>query len=374
MKASIRLGRIAGVPLAAHWSAMVFPLLVAQILGTTILPRADRGASAAAVWLVAFVVALALVGCLVLHELAHAIVARRKGLAVDGITLWMLGGVTTIRGEMDSPRADLAVAIAGPATSLLCGAVSALAAVALVTVNAPQVVVSGAAWLAFTNGVLAAFNLLPGAPLDGGRVLRAAIWWRTGDRRRAEERAAQAGRTTGFLLMALGGLDVLTLGDVVGGLWLAMIGWFLLTAAQAEAAAVQRRDALTGVTAAAAVDASTSILPSYLHADAAARRAVMDDAEFCPVVDLAGHLVGVVDVDHLVQAALMQAEAPVARVMAPLPPLRLTTPDTPLVQALEQAGGRLPLVVVDHDTIVGVVTPRSVQRMLRRELVAAGSG
>ena len=372
MRPSIRLGRIAGIPLAAHWSAIVFPLLVAEILGATVLPGAAKGASRAADWLVAVAVAIALVACLVLHELAHAIVARRRGLAVDGITLWMLGGVTTIRGEAASPRADFAVAIAGPATSLLCGVVSAIVAVLLAAVNVPTVAVAGMTWLAFTNGVLAGFNLLPGAPLDGGRVLRAAVWWRTGDRQRAEQRAARAGRTTGFVLMALGGLDVLTLGDLVGGVWLAMIGWFLLTAAQAESKAVQTRDALTGVTAAAAIDATASVLPGYLHADAAARRAVADDAEFCPVIDLAGHLIGIVDVDQLVQAALMDAQAPVAKVMRPVPGGRLTSPDTPLVDAMERAGGRLPLVVVDHDTIVGVVTPRSVQRALRRELVAAG--
>lgn len=372
MKPSVRLGRIAGIPVAAHWSAIVFPLLVAQILGTTVLPHAAKNASPAAQWTVAVAVAAALVGCLVMHELAHAIVARRRGHAVDGITLWMLGGVTTVRGEADNPRGDFAVAIAGPATSMLCGGASALVALLLATIGAPAVVVAGTTWLAFANGVLAAFNLLPGAPLDGGRVLRAAIWWRTGDRRRAEERAARAGRTTGLMLIALGGMALLALGDIVGGLWLALIGWFLLTAAQAESNAYQAKDALAGVKTVAAAEPSPSIIPSYLHVDVAARRAVTDDAEFCPVVDLSGRLVGIVDVDHLVQAALMEPETPVANVMQILPPARLSSPEVPLVIAMERAAGRLPLVLVDHEKIVGVVTPRSVQRVLRRELIATG--
>ena len=166
---------------------------------------------------------------LLAHELAHAVVARHYGMHVQRITLWMLGGMTSLEGEPPSPRADAFVAGAGPLTSLLAGGISALLAW---SVGGAGLVGAALVWLAGINIVLAVFNLLPGTPLDGGRLLRALLWWRYHDRERAEVGAARAGQALGIALMVLGFLEVLA--GSVTGLWLALIGWFVISGAAVE--------------------------------------------------------------------------------------------------------------------------------------------
>ncbi|MGV9536097.1 M50 family metallopeptidase [Streptosporangium sandarakinum] len=167
---------------------------------------------------------------LLAHELAHALVARRAGVSVKSITLWLLGGVTEFDGEVGSPRAELRISLAGPVTSaLVAGAALAVAAAA----RGVPVVWSALVWLATVNGVLAVFNMLPGAPLDGGRVLHAVLWWRCGDRERADRVAARAGQSLGMALIAAGVVQTLVWSPM-GGLWTALVGWFLSGSARSE--------------------------------------------------------------------------------------------------------------------------------------------
>jgi Zn-dependent protease len=186
--------------------------------------------------------AVAFFATLLAHELGHAVVARRAGPRVEGITLWLLGGVAKLDGEAANPRAELGIAAVGPLISLvLAASVVAVSAVA----GLPRLVVASVAWLARINLLLAIFNLLPAAPLDGGRVLRGLLWWRTQDRLRSAVVAARMGRLLGALLIGLG-FGEFVVGAAISGLWLALLGWFLLNAARAEETNARLRQELLG--------------------------------------------------------------------------------------------------------------------------------
>ncbi|WP_433566895.1 site-2 protease family protein [Nocardia sp. CA-151230] len=225
----IPLGRIAGVPIAAHWSALATVGLFTWILATHL-----RGtASTAVIWAAASVGAVVLICCLLAHELAHSIVARRNNIGVARIELWLLGGASELTGEPRDARTDLRVAIAGPTTSLAIGGVAFVAATISSILSPDGPVTATLTWLATVNVVLAVFNLIPGAPLDGGRVLRAVLWQRGGDRLRAETGAARSGQFVGLTLGIIGIAEIILLRGV-GGLWLMLLGWFLYTAANSE--------------------------------------------------------------------------------------------------------------------------------------------
>lgn len=243
----MRLGVVRGIEVRIHWSLLGIAALLTAALGADLLPAADPGAPGVVRWLVAGVVAVAFLGSVLAHELAHATVARRRGIPVPSITLWLLGGVALLGAEPSRPGDELRVAVAGPATSAAVAVATGAVAWALGATGAPDVVVAGVGWLAVTNGVLAVFNLLPGAPLDGGRILRALAWRRLGDRDRATLVASAAGRFLGTLLMVAGLANVL-FGVGFGSLWTALVGWFIVGAAEAEAlaarASIARRRAL----------------------------------------------------------------------------------------------------------------------------------
>ena len=244
MSEAIPLGRIAGFGVKVHWSVIVILWLFTWSLAST-LPGTVKGYSHLAYWLAGGCGALVLLASLLAHELAHAVVARRMGVSVGDVTLWLFGGVTTLQGEAKTPKAAFRIAFAGPATSLVLSAAFAGLAIALATVRAPAIVVSVAWWLATINLLLGLFNLLPGSPLDGGRLVRAYLWRRHGDSVRAAIGAAHAGRVVAIILITLGLAEFLA-GGLVGGVWLAFIGWFIFTAAREEEMQVTTRQALAG--------------------------------------------------------------------------------------------------------------------------------
>jgi len=203
---------------------------------------------------------------LVAHELGHSIVAQRRGLEVRDITLWLFGGVATIEGDARTPRDDFAIALAGPLTSFAI-TVLALASVAvLYAFGCPGIVVGCTAWLSSMNFVLAVFNLAPAAPLDGGRLLRAWLWHRTGDHRAAALRATRAGQVFALVLMALGLLE-LAVGSRVEGAWMLVLGWVVRNAARAESrqALTESGASLAPDTARSAADHRSRPVPSAVH-------------------------------------------------------------------------------------------------------------
>ena len=268
---TVRFGRLARIEVGANWSVLVILILVAESLAAGLLPAAVPGRSRsptgpppppspccflAACWRMSW----------------RTPSSPGAGVRVEGITLWMLGGVTRLTGEPATARADLAVAAAGPATSLalgalLLGAAAGLSLLGVPATSEPSVALAGLAWLGWINLILAVFNLLPGAPLDGGRILRALLWWRGRDRVRAAIAATRAGAVLGVGLVALGVAAALA-GDAVGGLWLALIGWFLVAAAGQERRDTLLRSALAGVTVGDVMTPHPDCAPSWLTVDA----------------------------------------------------------------------------------------------------------
>ncbi|MEU8617824.1 site-2 protease family protein [Streptomyces sp. NPDC048623] len=246
MRPTFVLGRVAGIRIGVHWSVLLIFAVITLGLAEGRLPEAHPGHGWPAYWAVGLLAALVFFASLLAHELAHAILARRNGVEVDDIVLWLLGGAARLKAEAPNPAAELRIAGVGPLVSLLLGGLFTLAAWLLDLTSAPGLVVEAAVWLAVINILLAVFNAIPAAPLDGGRLLRAFLWWRTGDRLRATAGATATGRAFGWLLMVVG-LLLFVRGDVGGGLWLAMIGWFLSTAATVEGQQAQLRGLLAGI-------------------------------------------------------------------------------------------------------------------------------
>jgi Zn-dependent protease/predicted transcriptional regulator len=243
MTSSIRLGRIAGIEIGFNWSLLVVFALIVWTLATGIFPEQNDGLSDATYLVMGVVAAILFFASILLHELGHALQAQREGMEIDGITLWLFGGVARFKGMFPSAGAELRIAIAGPAVSLALGFL--FSAIALV-MSLPEAVDGVFAWLGYTNLILLVFNLLPALPLDGGRVLRALLWGARNDFGWATRVSAAIGRGFGFLFIA-GGLALLFFQGAYSGAWLAFIGWFLLGAASAEARYLAVRDALGGL-------------------------------------------------------------------------------------------------------------------------------
>ena len=253
----IRLGKIAGIPIILDFTFFISFVLITALLGTRIFPSMiDPDPSAGTLWALAVAAGVIFFVSLLLHELAHSLVARLYGMEVASITLFLLGGVSQIREEAERPSQEFAIAFVGPLTSALLGGLFLGLYEAFVGRDAPLTALLG--WLGFVNLVLAAFNMIPGFPLDGGRVLRALLWALTKSRARATRWSSRVGQAVGILLALYGLASFLNLGlgeqTSVGGLWLVFIGAFLFNAAtqslrgveaDARLAAVQVRDVMS---------------------------------------------------------------------------------------------------------------------------------
>lgn len=367
MGEDFRLGRIAGFPLRVNWSVLVILWLFTWSLAAFTLPAEAPGHTTATYWLAGASAAVVLLGSILAHELAHAVVARRAGVEVKSVTLWLFGGVASFGSEAKTPGADFRIAAVGPATSLVLAGVFAGIAAGLNTLGIAHIVVTVAWWLATINLLLGLFNLLPGAPLDGGRVLRAYLWHRHGDATRAALGATRAGRVLAFALIGLGLVEFLT-GYGVSGLWLVFVGWFLFTAARGEETQVLTRQALSGVRVRDVMSPGPHTGPGWFTVDAFVERYVLGQRYSAyPVEGFDGHITGLITLAQLrAVPPLDRATTRVADVAIPLARVPTATPDQPLTELMEHlspdTGGRA--LVFDAGKLVGIVTPTDIARMI----------
>lgn len=372
MDDGIPLGKVAGFPLTVHWSVLVILWLFTWSLAAS-LPNAAPGYSRGAYWLAGAVGGAVLLASLLAHELTHAIVARRAGVDVVGVKLWLFGGIARLGSEAKTPRTAFWIAASGPATSLGLAAVFAGLTAGLRALGAPAIVVSVASWLAVINCVLGVFNLLPGAPLDGGRILRAYLWRRHGDIARAEIGAARAGRIVALILIGLGLVEFLA-GSLVGGVWMAFIGWFLLMAAREEETSMLTRQSLAGVTVADVMTAHPHTAPALISVEEFIHRYLLGDRHSSyPVENSEGAITGMITLDRLrAVAAPKRATTLIRDAAIPRDDIPSAAPGEPLVSLLERmtptTGGRA--FVVDGGQVVGIVTPTDITREINvRRLV-----
>jgi Zn-dependent protease/CBS domain-containing protein len=367
MTDSLPLGRIAGVRVGAHWSVLAILALITLGLAAGRFPDSVPERSWVAYLAAGLVTGLVFLLSLLAHEVSHAIVAQRNGMRVQGITLWLFGGVARLEGEPGSPGADLRIAGVGPAVSLVLGAVFFGVGTLAGTVWQAPLLLEALAWLAVINLVLAVFNLVPAAPLDGGRLLRAALWWRSGDQQRAAITAARAGQFFGVGLVGLGLLQVVLVG--LSGLWMALIGWFLVNAARAEQYQAQQQQALSGVRVADVMSPHPMTAPPELTVDQFVDRYLMRHRfSAFPLVD-SGRLTGLLTLNRvrqvppearagttLLDVACAPDEVPIAR------------PGEALTQLLPRMAGCSDgrAVVLDDDgLVVGIVSPTDVARAVQ---------
>lgn len=370
MNPSMRLGRIFGIPVGINWSVLVIAALIAVAFGAGQLPQVE-GYSQPMYLLAGLIAAVLFLGSILAHELAHALVARAKGVAVDGITLWLLGGVAKFTGEATRPRDEAVIALAGPLISLSAGLAFGVAALVVIAVTGEMVTLATAVlgWLAAINAVVAVFNLLPAAPLDGGRVLRAALWARRGNRRDAAVAAARAGRGLGIGLIGVG-LVVFAAYGVVDGIWLMLLGWFLVTAAGAEALHAR----LEGVTVGEIMTRDPVVAPDWITVRELIDEYVM--AQRCstfPLRAFAGHISGLVTMAAIKRVPVDERDETRAREVAvPIARVPIARPDEPVSDLMSRLGGPTGgrALVFDGDELVGVVSSADLAWAERRQGLA----
>lgn len=371
MREDIPLGRVAGCPVKVNWTVLVILWLFTWSLATT-LPHTAPGYPAAIYWLAGVCGAAVLLASLLAHELSHAVVARRAGVEVSSVTLWLLGGVARLGSDAKTPGAEFRIAIAGPAMSVGLAAVFGAAAAVAHAAGLPAIVAAVAAWLAAINLLLGVFNLLPGAPLDGGRVLAAYLWRRTGDAARAAVGAARAGRILAFIIIGLGLAQILA-GAMVPGLWLAFIGVFVHTAARDE----ERRQLLTGVRVADAMTPHPRTAPAAVTAEDFIQHYLLGGQHSAyPVVAPDGSVLGMVTLTQLRRVAPDHRATTLLRDIAvPLHELATAAPGealTALLGRLSAApGGRA--LVIDGGRVVGIVTAADIAKLLDARDLALSS-
>ena len=369
-----KVGRLAGIDISIHPSWLVIAFLITYSLAGSQFPRQFRGWTEGQYWIVAGATAALFFGSVLAHELSHAILARRFGLKVEGITLFIFGGVTSIDTDSRTPREEALIAAAGPATSLLIGAV-------LVGVDAfvdqPQL---GAliGWLGFVNIALGIFNLIPGFPMDGGRVLRALIWKLRGDRLTATRNAAVVGRLLAYALVGLGVFIALQPGGIVSGLWLAVIGWFLSNAAETTLMQAGVERSLNGVRVRDAMDPNPpAVSPNETVAELVNERMLGGEDRSYLVQHPDGGLAGIVTLKDV--SRLARDDWPFARVtdiMTRFADLVTIGPDAPMADALHLIQARvvaqLPVVEPDSRVPLGMVTRRGILKLINARMKRTG--
>ena len=369
MKAHIKLGRIFGVAIGLHYSWIIIALLVTLSLRSQFAIDHPNW-EASTTWIVAVVTGLLFFVSILLHELSHAAVAKLRGIPVRGITLFALGGVAQIEKDAADAKSEFWMGIVGPITSVLIGVVCLLLALLLgwnlsAEPNSPAAAMF--MWLGYINIALGIFNMIPGFPLDGGRVLRAVVWWVTGDANRSTRIASRVGQLVAVGFILLGILRFFS-GAGFGGLWIAFIGWFLLDAARASGAQVEITERLTGVRVGdvmaqqfATVDANSN-LQTFVqeHLLPTGHRCFVVVQQETPAGIITPHEVKTVD----------RARWPyttVGDVMRPLETLRTVGAERPLAEALEMMGredvNQMP--VVQQGKLAGIISRAHILRVIQ---------
>jgi len=354
MRAQIKLGRIAGISIGLHYSWFIIAFLITLSLierfHVTMPQRSNR-----VIWSASIGTSVLFFVTLLLHELAHSLLAKAKGLRVRSITLFALGGVSQIESEAPDAKTEFWIAFVGPLSSLVIGFICLGLARLTGWTRGAEADTPGAAvlvWLGYINFLLAAFNMIPGYPLDGGRVLRAVIWFFNRNALHATQWAARVGQGVAFLFILLG-LFQFFVGKNFGGLWLAFIGWFLLDASRSSYAQMELTEELCGRKVGDIMDRDCPTVESHLSLDDFVHEYLLRSGRRCFVVVQDGHLAGLItpnEVKHVDREQWPQTS--VQSVMRPVSQLRTVAPDTPVAKALEIMGredlNQLPVVSDGH--------------------------
>ena len=363
---SIRIGRLFGIPLEIDSSWFLVFFLVSATLTTSYFPSELPDRPALQYVILGLVTSLAFFGSLVLHELAHSLVARSGGLRISKVTLFLFGGVSQMEEEPHSPGRELVMALAGPATSVLVGSACFGASLWLRAAGAPDVLWVPLDYLALINWSLAVFNMLPGFPLDGGRVLRAIIWGVTKDLLKATKWASRAGQALGMVLIAIAVMGVLR--GTFNLVWLALIGWFLANAAAGAYQQQVIRSRLAEVPLQRIMSSPAELAPADMSLEDMAHSYFLGGRHTRYPVVSEGRVIGLVDLARV--NAIPRAQWPeltvgeiAARDLADVIANPRTTVDAVLPRL--EPGGPGAILVVEEGRLAGIVTRSDVIRLVR---------
>ena len=340
MDAQIKLGRIFGIKIGLHYSWLIIALLIAFSLAGH-FAAAHQNWGRGVIWGMAIITALLFFAAIVAHELSHALVARRRGLPVRSITLFALGGVAQFEKEAEDATTEFLVSIVGPLASVVIGFVCLILAWLLgwtMMTEPTTPLMAMLVWLGYINIGLAIFNMLPGFPMDGGRVLRALIWWSTGSAERATRIASLTGQVVAFGFIVLG-IYRFFAGAGFSGLWMAFIGWFLLNAAKATYAQQELTERLRGVRVGDLMTRDCTLVDGNANLQIFVHDYLLHTGRRCFLVAEQGVVTGLITPNEV--KGIPQARWPftlVYDVMRPLEQLRTVTPETPVSEALEIIG------------------------------------
>src|SRR5918995_2664518 len=366
----IPLFKLAGFQVGLDWSWFILAVLISWTLASGVFPFYYPGLQPVTYWSMGVIAALGLFATIVLNALGHALVARRYGLPIRRITLFIFGGVAEMEAEPERPAAEFWVAIAGPIVSFLVGLVCWLLLQAAAGAGAGVPVVGVLAYLASINVILAVFNLVPAFPLDGGRILRAALWHWKGSLRWATRVASAIGGGFGILLIVLGVYRVL-IGDFIGGMWWFLIGLFVRFAAQMSYQQVLMREALRGVPVRRIMSADPITVPSGITI-----AQLIDDYiyrhhhDMYPVVD-SDRLVGCVSMNDIKRLPRERwSSTTVSEIMQPCTEATAISPETDAMEVLRlmSRSGNARLLVTEGDRLLGIVSMRDLMNFLNVKL------
>jgi len=373
---AFNVGRIFDIQFRLHYTWFIIFVLVTVSLSWQLFPSLYPGWSGLTYWLIGIVTSLLFFASVVAHELSHSLVARFYGIPVSSITLFIFGGVAQITREAARPGVEFKMAVAGPVCSLVIGGLSAL--LWLITRDVIEPVAALAFWLAQINVVLALFNLIPGFPLDGGRVFRSLMWRLTGNYRRSTQIAVRVGQGVGYLFMLVGILVALLRPfgmDWFSGLWLAFIGWFLANAASASYRQVKWRDGLRGFSASQVMTAVYPVVPLNITVNQLIYGHLFAGGyPFFMVAD-EGKLVGMLTLDNIKSVPRQNWEVTqVKDIMTAADKIKVAYPDQDALGIMEQMedNGINQIPVVSESRIIGLITRDNLIRFLhlRSELKA----
>lgn len=340
MESQIKLGRIFGIKIGLHYSWLIIALLIAFSLAGH-FGEAHPNWTPGVIWGMAIITAILFFAAIVAHELSHALVARRRGLPVRSITLFALGGVAQFEKEAEDATTEFLVSIVGPIASAVIGFVCLMLAWLLgwtMMTEPTTPLMAMLVWLGYINFGLAIFNMLPGFPMDGGRVLRAIIWWRTGSAQRATRIASMTGQVVAFAFIIFGIFRFFG-GAGFSGLWMAFIGWFLLNAAKATYAQQELTEGLRGVRVGDLMTRDCTVVDGNDNLQTFVHDYLLHTGRRCFLVAEQGVVTGLITPNEV--KGIPQARWPFTTVyeaMRPLAELRTVTPETPVSEALEIIG------------------------------------
>ena len=368
MGSAFNLGRVFGIPFRLHYTWFIIFVLITVSLSWQYFPFAYPGWGLFLYWVVGIVTSLLFFTSVVTHELAHSLVARFYGIPVKSITLFIFGGVAQITREAARPGAELKMAAAGPACSLVIGGLFGL--LWLFTQGVIEPIAALAYWLAQINVVLAAFNLIPGFPLDGGRVFRSLMWRFTGNYKRSTWVAARVGQAVGYLFILVGILVVFLQPFGLGwfsGLWLAFIGWFLENAASSSYRQAQWRDTLHGLIASQVMTSDWPVVPPNITVSQLVQGYIFTSGHRLFMVADVGRLEGVLTLDNIKSVPQTSWEVTqIKEIMTPVDKLKVAHPDQDALSILEQMdeGDINQMPVVSGGRVIGLIARDRLIRFL----------